>query len=226
MFNLMNYHGEVKTFVEVFDNFVIMKNVQKDFFEKDIHQTIYYKHNDVAIMCGYYQNSVMVENKDELIQLVKENLDRYRTNMKSIIQECSISKEIYKCDFSYIEKICDITVESYNNFISNYEDYQYKESLRIKKEREEKEILQKEREEKYILDVIEKIKNDEKVSGRDLVDIAELKDIKVAIRTKGLILRCFNINSKTLNFEGKKPQNANNVFNLYNQIKEMLNETI
>lgn len=222
MFNLMNYHGEVKTFVEVFDNFVIMKNVQKDFFEKDIHQTIYYKHNDVAIMCGYYQNSVMVENKDELIQLVKENLDRYCTNMKSIIQECVIAKDIFKCDYKYISKLCDVTVEEYNKFVENYKEHQRKEEARLAKERHDKELAEQKLHQEYIDEIVNKIINDEKVTGRELVDVANEKGFKIAIRTKGLILRCNNINSKTLYVEGKKTNSVANVFKSYNQLREIL----
>lgn len=226
MLNLMNYHGEVKTFVQVFDNFVIMQNVKKDFFEKDIHQTIYYKHNDVAIMCGYYQNSVMIVNKEQLVKLVKENFDRYCNEMKRIIQECGIAKDIFKCDYKFITKLCDVTVEEHNKFIANYEDHQRKEESRLAKERHEKELADKKIEQEYIDEIIEKIKNDGKITGRELVDIANYKGFAIAPRTKGLILRCTNINSKDLNFEGKKPQSAGNVFKSYNQLKEILNETV
>ena len=229
---LMTKRGKIESFESVHGNLFYVNSGKTfiDFNTEDHYRRcVYVEFNQTAILVGYMSKKQLIDNYDYYCFEIDKALPKYVANLHECIVEGSMSSahEAFTAHFDYINSIFlgKMKESVFETFKVNYQKYLDEK----KAESDKAEIVRQEKLKKEEIERVEKIgdliRADKKVSGRDLLDYINLKNIDVPIKTKGLINRCYDINSEGLYIKnGKKPRTANNVFKWYRTIKEMKND--
>lgn len=221
---LLFKRGKNKIVHKISDRLYILKGDLEKFEKYDgVH--VYYEVNGCAVILGYIRNEILSQMS---LDYVESRFQIFKANIMSCLNKESFNAahEVYTSDFSYLNKLYDISEEQFNEFKIRYEFHLEKQ----KQEREDKYQAQLEEERLAELNRVNNIKvkliNDENVSGRDILDLINILDIECPLRTKGLINRCTEINSKSATLDGKKPsqETINNLFKYFKIVQNYVIE--
>lgn len=227
MIELISKNGKTEAYTNLAENFYISKKTFEQYHtEEHFRSNVYFAFNGVAILCGYISKKQLMDNLKHYVSIIEESIQNYINNfIESIsLKSFKASHEVYTSDFKYVQTLLLGQVEEHHfeNFKVKYQEYLDNKEKEREAERVLKEAQDKEREILRLESIGDKIKNDEKISGREMLDYINYKKVEVPLRTKGLINRCGDINSKGLIIiKGKKPNSANNVFIWYRNLKEI-----
>lgn len=221
---LLFKRGQNKTVHCVSERLYILKNDIKEYNENS-STVLYYEVNGCAVCLGYVQFSAI---ETLTLEFIESKFQIYKDNMLSSLNQESFnaSHEVYTSSFKYLNKLYGVSVEKFDSFNLYYENHL--ENYRIECEEKHKEEIETARlaEIERIKSIKSKIIKNKHVSGRDVLDLMIVLDIKCPLRTKGLINRCDKINNVEANINGKKPSvsSTNNLFKWFKIVQDYLIE--
>ena len=227
MENLLIKNGKIRKFEKIVGDFYIdSKGTFEQFHtEEYFRSNVYCKYNDTAILVGYISKKQLIDNLEHYSDFLKTSLPKYFKNFSNSLNGDigTYGHEVYTSSLKYVQSLFDwVTEENFDEFRSKYE--KFLDDRRVEKENEylEKAKQEKELELTRLEEIGDKIKNSQKITGREMLDYINHKNVNVPIKTKGLINRCSNINLEGLTIiKGKVPKQANNVFGWYRKLQEI-----
>lgn len=209
------------------ENNIYIDNRDVNKYDRGEHVVCYVKHNNAAIILCYVSKDTLgcVKDRVEIPDLICGLVAKYEylLTLDNIWEIDSFHTEFKTSHIDYVNELVKDS-QNFNkvvNLINQYiNDRNEAKKLLLKQEAELKILLENQR----ICDIKSKIKNNELVSGRELLDVANNIKFNIPLRTKGLINRCVNINSTNLSYykTDKPVKDGTNVYKAYIKIKDLL----
>lgn len=225
---LVNKQGKTRSYIRLCENFYIdEKYTHEKFFTEQYFTTgIYFNYNGAAILAGNMSKDQLMNNKEYYAGAIETPIGNYILNLSKLLEgydDKLPTHELYGCDIKYLQLINPFVTEySFEKFKQDHVEWIEKRNQ--ENERKYQEKLEKEKQDHIInMNIVgEKIKNGEKITGREMLDYIAFKNVDVPLRTKGLINRCTNITPSTLTIaKGNKPKSADSVFMWLSKLKEI-----